>query len=61
MPINIEKIEKELIKGTIDDQYEALNHIKSFISQNMEAVQKQTEDRASELQSKIEKINGNNY
>lgn len=54
--INIEKIKAEIDKGTIEQQYDAFQLIKTHIHSNIEAEQKGAEDRASDLQSKMEKI-----
>lgn len=56
--ISIDKIKKELAKGTPDEQYDAYLQVKDFVQQNIEAEQKALEDKASELQSKINRING---
>jgi hypothetical protein len=46
----------ELDKGTIDQQYEALNSIKSHIHENIEEAQKIIEEQSNSLASKAEKI-----
>lgn len=53
-----EKIKKILQKESVDSQYEILQQIKGFVSQNIDAEQKILQDKASELQSKSERING---
>ena len=55
--INVEKIYNELDKGTPDEMYSAVQTIKGYVGKKMEDAQKQAEDKASELQSKIEKLN----
>lgn len=54
--INIKKIKDELDKGTLDQQYTALQDIKDHIHSNMETEQKEAEERANSIQSKMDKI-----
>jgi len=55
--INIEKIKKELSKGDADEQYNALKEIKEFVANNLATEQALADNRATELQSKIDRIN----
>lgn len=57
--INIDSIKKQIVKGDIDEQITAFNQIKSFITENLQAHQKQAEEKANDLQNKIDRINGN--
>lgn len=57
---NEQKIFSELGKLTPNELYIAFQKIKEFVQQSLEAEQKIVEDKANELQSKIDKLN-NNY
>lgn len=59
MAINIEKIKTELSKGNTDEQHDAYLQIKDFISDELNQAQQKADERANELQNKINKINGN--
>ena len=61
MPINIEKIEKELQKGTPEEQYEAFQKVKEYVQTSLEEHQKKVEEINNEILSKINRISGNNY
>lgn len=56
MKINIEKIKQELLKGNPNEQHEAYEEIKSFISENLIKHQEELANLASHWQSKIDKI-----
>lgn len=56
--INLEKIEKELSKGNSDEKIEAYQKIKAFIASSIQAEQEELQDRATDLQNKIESIKG---
>lgn len=58
MPINIDKIKKELDKGTTSDQYEALEEITKHVATNLAKEREQHDNLSNDLKSKIEKING---
>ena len=55
--INIEKITKELSKGNADEQHDAYLKVKDFVAATMAAAQKEADEKANELQSKIDKLN----
>jgi Skp family chaperone for outer membrane proteins len=57
--INLDKIYKELSKGNADEQYDAYQNIKNFIQKSIEQQQKDLEEKSNQLQSKIDRINGN--
>ena len=57
---NEQKIFSELGKLTPNELYIAFQKIKEFVQQSLEAEQKIVEEKANELQSKIDKLN-NNY
>ena len=59
MAINIDKIVKELSKGNPDELLAAFNEIKSFVTLEVQEERERLQDKASELQSSIDKINGN--
>ena len=61
MPIKIDKIYPELSKGTPEEQYEAYLLIKDFVQKSLAAQQKEVEEKANELQNKIERLSGTNY
>lgn len=56
--ISLNKIEKELSKGSVSDQVAAYNWIKSFITLKVMEHQKQLEEKANELQQTLDSING---
>ena len=56
---NEQKIFSELGKLTPNELYIAFQKIKEFVQQSLEAEQKIVEEKANELQSKINKLNGN--
>jgi len=57
---NEQKIFSELGKLTPNELYIAFQKVKEFVQKSLEAEQKIVEEKASELQSKIDKLN-NNY
>lgn len=59
MPINTDKILKELEKGTPEEQYESYLLIKDFVQKSLAAQQKEVEEKANELQNKIDRLLGN--
>lgn len=56
MPINTEKIKKELEKGNPDEQYTAFQEIKDFVQLSLAEEQRILDEKSSELASKIEKL-----
>jgi len=56
MPINTDKILKELSKGSADEQYEAWIQIKEAVGKALSEEQKQVENKATELQSKVDRV-----
>jgi len=56
---NEQKVFSELGKLTPNELYIAYLKIKEFVAQTLEAEQKLVEEKANELQSKIERLNGN--
>lgn len=54
---NESKIYAEIDKLTPDEAYMAFGRIKEFIQKKLEAEQKEADERSSELQSKINKLN----
>ena len=54
-----QKVFSELGKLTPNELYIAYLKIKEFVAQTLEAEQKLVEEKANELQSKIERLNGN--
>lgn len=59
MPINTDKIKKELEKGNPDEQYTAFQEIKDFVQLNLAEEQRILDEKSNEIQSKIDRINGN--
>ena len=55
---NEQKIFSELGKLAPNELYIAFQKIKEFVQQSLEAEQKIVEEKANELQSKIDKLNG---
>lgn len=53
---SIEKIFKEIDKGTLAEQYDLYTQVKDHVQKNILAGQKKKEDEATELQSKAEKL-----
>lgn len=56
---NEQKVFSELGKLTPNELYIAYLKIKEFVAQTLQAEQKLVEEKANELQSKIERLNGN--
>lgn len=56
---DIQKVFSELGKLTPNELYIAYLKIKEFVAQTLAAEQKLVEEKANELQSKIERLNGN--
>lgn len=56
---DIQKVFSELGKLTPNELYIAYLKIKEFVAQTLQAEQKLVEEKANELQSKIERLNGN--
>lgn len=56
MPINTEKIKKELSKGDIGELVLAFYEVKTFVAELVEAAQKQADEKASQLQTTLERI-----
>jgi TolA-binding protein len=61
MSIKIDKIYSELSKGNPEEQYEAYLLVKDFVQKSLSAQQKEVEEKANELQNKIERLSGTNY
>lgn len=57
MPINTEKILKELSKGTVDEQIEAFKAIKEAITKSVQEEQQQLELKANNLQTTLDRLN----
>lgn len=57
MPINTEKILKELSKGTVDEQIEAFKAIKEAITKSVQEEQQQLEQKANNLQTTLDRLN----
>jgi len=57
---DIQKIFSELGKLTPNELYIAYLKIKEFVAQTLEAEQKLVEEKANELQSKIDYLNNTN-
>lgn len=60
MKINLEKIKKEFSKGDVQQQIEAFNELKGFVTTSLINKQKELEEKSSDLQSVIDKIQGTN-
>jgi hypothetical protein len=60
MKINVEKLKKELSKGDVQQQIEAFNELKAFVTTSLINKQKELEEKSSDLQSVIDKIQGSN-
>lgn len=58
MAINSDKILKELSKGTTEEQVAAYHLVKDAVTQSLADAQKKAEETASQLQSTIDRING---
>lgn len=56
---NIDKIYAELDKLNENELYSAFGLVKDFVQKKLAAAQKQREEEANELQSKIERLAGN--
>jgi hypothetical protein len=51
-----DKCKQILDKVSTDDLYEVIGELKSYASERLAARQRELEDRANELQSKIDKL-----
>ena len=60
MKINVEKIKKEFSKGDVQQQIDAFNELKGFVTTSLINKQKELEEKSSDLQSVIDKIQGAN-
>jgi len=56
--INLNKIEKELSKGTVAEQIATYNWVKSFVTLRVMEHQKELAEKANELQLTLDSING---
>lgn len=61
MKIGIEKLQKELAKGTAKEQFAVLNELKQFVLKSIEQEQANLQGGVSSLQDLINEINGNIY
>ena len=59
MKIRIEKLQKELSRGTALEQYEALQQIKSFVLQSLSNEQNGFQANAASLQDLINRVKDN--
>ena len=57
MPINTERILKELSKGEVGEQVAAYKVIKEYVALNVKQEQELTEMKANELQQTYDRIN----
>lgn len=60
MKINVEKIKKEFSKGDVQQQIDAFNELKGFVTTSLINKQKELEEKSSDLQSVIDRIQGAN-
>ena len=60
MKINLEKVKKEFSKGDVQQQIEAFNELKGFVTTSLINKQKELEEKSSDLQSVIDRIQGAN-
>jgi hypothetical protein len=56
--INLSKLEKELSKGSTEEQITAFHWVKSFVTLKVLEQQKLLEEKANELQQTLENIKG---
>jgi uncharacterized protein YlxW (UPF0749 family) len=61
MKIKLERLTKELSKGTAIEQYQALKELKSFVVSSLEKEQQGLQSSVSGLQDLVNEINGNIY
>tara|TARA_R110000868_G_scaffold375577_1_gene640115 strand:- start:723 stop:974 length:252 start_codon:yes stop_codon:yes gene_type:complete len=61
MKIRVEKLQKELSRGTAKEQYETLKQLKEFVLQSLAQEQSAFQGSVSGLQDLINEINGNIY
>lgn len=61
MKIRVEKLQKELSRGTAKEQYETLKQLKEFVLQSLAQEQAAFQGNVSGLQDLINEINGNIY
>lgn len=61
MKIRIEKLQKELSRGTAAEQYQAIKQLKEFVISNLSKEQAGLQSTVSSIQDLINEINGNLY
>jgi hypothetical protein len=61
MKIKLERLTKELSKGTAIEQYQALKELKSFVVDSLQKEQQGLQTSVSGLQDLVNEINGNIY
>ena len=61
MKIKLERLTKELSKGTALEQYQALKELKAFVLSSLEKEQSSLQSNVSGLQDLVNEINGNVY
>ena len=59
MKIRIEKLQKELLRGTAEEQYAAIKELKSFVVANLSKEQEKLQSTFNGVQSLINEISGN--
>lgn len=55
---SLEKIEKEVQKGTLEQQLMAYEKVKKIVSESLIEHQREAEEKANDLQQKLDRING---
>jgi len=61
MKIRLEKLQKELSRGTAKEQFVALKELKDFVLKSLEQEQAGLQGSVSGIQDLINEINGNIY
>ena len=59
MKIRIEKLQKELLRGTAEEQYAAIKELKSFVVANLSKEQEKLQSTFNGVQSLINEISDN--
>lgn len=54
--ISIEKIKKELDKGTVDEVIAAFREVKNIVAEKVELAQREADEKANQLQQQLENI-----
>lgn len=58
MPINTEKITKEIDKGTLEEAVQAYYQVKEYVATLVQIAQKEADEKSTQLQNTYDRIKG---